>query len=90
MKLNILIYNSDLNLPTFVYKLGEHLVKQNHKVTFMGQSDYWFAFSENGINYYPLLYSYQITWILVSTISAFLITGNTSFSNFTGYPNNQV
>ena len=70
MKLNILIYNSDLNLPTFVYKLGEHLVKQNHQVTFMGQSHYWFAFSENGMNYYPLPYSNQTTWLLFSTLSA--------------------
>jgi colanic acid/amylovoran biosynthesis glycosyltransferase len=37
----------------------------------MGQSHYWFAFAENGISYYPLPYSYQTTWLLISTISAF-------------------
>jgi colanic acid/amylovoran biosynthesis glycosyltransferase len=37
----------------------------------MGQSHYWFASSQNGINYYPLPYSYQTTWLIISTISAF-------------------
>jgi hypothetical protein len=36
----------------------------------MGQSYYWFAFSENGISYYPLPYSNQTTWLLFSTLSA--------------------
>lgn len=71
MKSRILIYNSDLNLATFVYKLGEHLVKQNHRVTFMGHSNYWFGFSENGISYYPLPYSSQTAWLLLSTMAAF-------------------
>jgi hypothetical protein len=57
--MKVLIYNSDLNLPTFVYKLCEHLVKRNHQVTFMGQSHYWFALSENGIGYYPLQNSFS-------------------------------
>lgn len=67
-KLTVLVYNGDLQVPTFVYKLGEQLLKRNHHVTIMGQSDAWFTFRENGIIYYPLPSPTKPTWLLFSTL----------------------
>lgn len=61
MKLHVLIYNGDLNLATFVYKLGEHLTNQGHEVTFMGHSNKAIAYRKAGIRYYPLPFYKQTT-----------------------------
>lgn len=65
-QLHILLYNGDLNLATFVYKLGEHLTKQGHQVTFMGHSNKALAYRKAGIWYYPLPFYKQTTWFFAN------------------------
>lgn len=68
MKLHIVIYNGDLSIATFVFKLGEQLTKQGHQVTFMGHASQKFSFKKAEIRHYPLPQYKDTGWFFIRMI----------------------